>query len=503
MYYIYIISSTIIGLLLIAITYIVPILILREFDKITYIKGYKENLKWYKKPIYYLREILTYLVLTFSLILILIFVVVNPFKKKQFKEVFRVMFVTPLVGIGVTIFLAFGIHELLYYLEFYLIRGTFEVMYIIELFIIIPCYIILIVKQLINIIKVENKQLKEDYSEFKVEGEKKEEWVKAILSSSRKKEYIRSYLQINNTEKEWEESKFVLINYLNIHKAIFLIIIISIIMNFIISFIKYDIFKNNIEAFTVDIGSSMFVPYIIWVLEVLMFGVLITLLTNWMFNSRILISIKELKNSRKLVLKTFLVSIIPIILTIVAAISFVYNYSQYSDNLKPYEEQKEKLVDVMSRKKNYLEYNTYDKKQYIFGYPQYFMDDISELGYTYNSNEYEINGDIVNFCVPIQNNKIKDFFGYSDIKLSVDMGSISIDYLDCYEYIRESVVTIENNEEFYIYDSEQKQEEYEKNNPYGDYNSLANNKIEKIMKEEAIEAIDKVWEEEMKDRGLE
>ncbi|MFV0288574.1 MAG: hypothetical protein ACK5HR_03885, partial [Mycoplasmatales bacterium] len=61
MYYIYIISSTIIGLLLIAITYIVPILILKEFDKMTYIKGYKENLKWYKKPISYLREILTYL----------------------------------------------------------------------------------------------------------------------------------------------------------------------------------------------------------------------------------------------------------------------------------------------------------------------------------------------------------------------------------------------------------------------------------------------------------
>lgn len=506
MFYIYTLGSTIMAILIVSVTYIIPLFLIKELDKITYVKGYRNNLKWSKKPILYLQNILVsaFFILSIGLIsLIIVFKRKDELKllKKQAYTVYSKMFVTPLLGICLNIGLFWIIYKMLYYIEAYLLLGMSMTIYFMLLYIIIPYYVVLTVKQLVNVIRVENYQLQLSYSEFRQKKSNKKEWLKQILLSPSRRKYIDEYLQIFDNELEWEKNSFVVVNYVNVPKMMFIIIIGTLTLNFVLSFLKYDVFNSNIEEFTVNIGNPIFVYYYVLVLIVICAGLLLTVLINWICNESILISPRKIVRKIRINLKVVLLLIVPILFTILAALIFVISYSQYSDSLKPYINEKEIFISTMERKNDYNSYNTYEKNEYIFRYSYKFKDDLNELEYGFDAIG---NNNFDAFCVPINNKKINQYFNLdkeNEATLKVRKYGISISDSDCHLSVEGSEVEINSNNDYYEYVSEQKKKE--KNaNYFIDRATLNNNEIEQILKYEAVSAIDSLWNEEMKDRGL-
>ncbi len=501
MFYIYMIIGTIISLFLVAIVYFVPFLIVREFDKMTFIKGYKKEKKWLK-VLKYITIIITFIILLLGLNIFLIIIIIIRFRNKnerklmykQAADVLRVMILSPIVGIGLTFLLISLINNILYFLEWGLVASLFDAMHYIVLFIIIPYYLILAIKSTINGFRAENMILKEDYSEFKDENTSKKEWLKRIVNSPRLEEYKENYLKVYKTEEEWKRSEYALINYNWYYKLLFIFLIIGAFSNIILNFVENDILNMNV--------ITLQVAYVTYFL-------IIIILLNFSFNSKFL----SIFINRKIP-PLSITKLIPTVIIGVLLINPIWdNTSLLESSIVPYnkltddpigysyKEYKQGIVDDASTRKDYLEYNTYQRMEYILTYPQYFEDDMESLGYKI---EYYISRNkqkvFTFFSKKINNEETNNYLKKDNYNLFISEKGIDLKA----ENINEDpyIFTINSNNDFYRYNSEEIAKEYEEKH-YGSYNGLVDNDIEKIVKEEAIKAIDSVWSEEMKDRGLE
>ncbi|WOO86773.1 hypothetical protein RZE82_06535 [Mollicutes bacterium LVI A0039] len=484
MYYIYMFGSVIVSLLLILFACIIPIFVLKEFDKMTYVKGYRKNLKWYKKPFLYLQNLLVCVFFILSIGLILIVIISQSRErldllKKQAYAVYSSMFITPLVGVGFSLAIAFASYKILYILELDIVSLIFVFSYVLLLLVLVPIFLIFSIKQLINIYKIENKQLEEQYPEFC--GGNKKETIKLILLNQRRNQYVYEYLKVYDTVDEWKKSKYFIINYNIVPKLIGITILLGYILNILVSVLANEIFARNV--FTL-IGV------------VIMLAVNFIIILNYMLNASIFIDISQkIKLSVISILKLVILSVTGVLITLLVWNNVLYfNISNPRNNMT-YQEYKAEVINVFTMKNDYLNYSTYEKINYISKYIQYFKDDLESLEYMHDKYE--------NILVPIDNYEIINFLqldSEEDLYLYINIPWLYITDSEGTE-IKGTDLIIENNEDFTTYDSETKEQEYEENN--GDsYKYLANNEIEKIIKEEAVSAIDSLWDEEMEDREL-
>ncbi|WOO86764.1 hypothetical protein RZE82_06490 [Mollicutes bacterium LVI A0039] len=513
MFYIYMIISVIISLVFIGIACVIPLFLLKEFDKMTYVKGYRKNLKWYKLPILLLLKIsmfsglIVYMAFIYEAIyipesnldniILLSYVTIVAVSRylgiRNFRMVDKIFIATPILGMGLTYIIIRGINELLYYFEMTIIMNVFEVICLTLPYVLISYYVVIIFRQFIYLHNVEKQQLIEQYNEFWT-NDKKNTIKKVLLSDSAKK-YKKEYLQLYSTEQKWKNSEINHMTYNLFSLQLFKLYSLVTIINCILFFIGGNIYDSGNYTF-LQARLSMRACVIIT-------GSLITIFClNWLFNQEIILSFK---NKQKLTAQSFtmfilsvVIGVMGIVLLITSMLDNSYRYvSGYEYN---YEEFKSGFVNQVEVNRDYLSYNDYEKVDYIFRYPHHFVDDAEALNYKYDF----FDGSFF-VIVPVENSELIDsankYYGeelnYSILITEFIRTYATLDVVTNLDDNRKNKMVLDQYDVFSVNINEANRQDH-------DYEFKTEEEVELglLVKEEALKVINSLWDEEMKDRGL-
>lgn len=553
MYYIYLIELMIASLaIVVGINYLMYIMV-TEWDKLTYVKGYNEEKRRVPTIVKWIYEILVYIIIFSYLPALIYYFSTTKAGKKRLKVLFQLGFVTPLVGIFVPYIIYLILENVMMAHDFYGISNVIYYWYNIWLWISIPFFIILLIRQWIKFMFVDNQSL---YSyamknHFEYDEEKIRKKNQAWKRFRKDKELAEKYFKIYENVDEWKQDKFNIVNYQIFFKVI---IVFSspliIIVNILIATFYFDILDmpyapspTNYEIMTNVFSGDQYI-YFYTYFSMISFVLIASILLTYVFNSNIVgrkysidynlyVLYGKSRRKNKILSSMYVKGAIQLIIITVTIVGIVlvaqdypYDnnkfYSELSDNglrsierypsdvFISFDKNKELVVEAVKTKYDYASYSREEKYGYVMIHYKDFIDDLEELGLTYDEDgSYSMETNIyweyygskfytVDFIVMRVDftEEYRTFFPEFESSVYIFLSDTGF-WLSSYGFDDNSTVYNWDYEYYKIYDDEKYfTHDGEKFTPI----EVA---VEELMIETTYEFMDKLFAMEMEDRGIE
>lgn len=427
MYYKYLFELVIVGLLLITIPNYVIYKLVKEFDKVTYIEGYKNK----KRPDVLLARLVytvgSFIFMILSFVALVYYGASKKVERKKLIVTFSNILVTPVIGIILPIVWLIYCRNVAMSNDFYGLANLLWYLRIIHTYTSIPFYLVLAIRQQTKLTTIETKMLYEyvnKVEEYDSKSKKSKLWPKVKLES----EFADNYLIYYKSIDEWKQDSFNIINYGFFYKTLVVFSsCIGLLINILISVIYFDVLDKPYPISPTGYhimsspfwGDQYFFFYIYFALVTLL--VFIYLVLSYLFNSRSIILFRRKETTNINEAKTFKESwslseyfrlinykrvttiikqAVIIILTIyvgclmikVYPINFNYLYERLSFKMHTpgyiedlinvsFDDNKEKVVEAVENKTNYANFTEGEKYGYIMNHPEKFIDDLDVLGF--------------------------------------------------------------------------------------------------------------------------
>lgn len=427
MYYIYLIELILVGLVITIIPNFLIYIMVREYDKIVYIEGYKQK----KRPdILLARIVYTALSLVFmalSFVALIFFIVSKKVERKKLLVTFANMLVTPIIGIALPIAWLIFCKNVAINHDLYAIANLLDYIRFMHMCVSIPFYLILAVKQMMKLTSIETKMLYEYVNttdKYDSKASKRSLWPAVRLEE----EFAQDYLIFYKDVGQWKRDSFNIINYGVYYKLLvvfssWVILFTNILMSTVYFDVldkPYPISATDYHPMTSIFWGDLYIFFYTYFTPITLLLILIPLLLMYILNYQSMLLRKvstiigrkkvELDEDRVQACKPFGLfgnyKLTKIVKLVIIGITFVYLitvcrdlypidyndfYTHESHYLRPYgalgldeisfAKNKEEVVDGVVNRNNYKEYASDEKYGYIMKHPRQIVDDLDELGF--------------------------------------------------------------------------------------------------------------------------
>lgn len=454
MYYVYLLLLVVTGLLLLTIPNYLIYKIVKEQDKIVYIKGYKA--KW--KPLTILSEVV-YCIVTYGMMIVFIpaiiyYLVSKEVDQKKLRNTFAVFFSTPIIGIILPILWLSGIQTVAMNHDLYAFSNLLSYLRIVHIFATVPFYVILMLKQYLKLLAIENTTMHnfvKESEKFNVKDSKRKLWPKVKLEEEFSKIYLVGY----QNEEEWNNDRFTIMNYKLFYKLI--VVFSSTIVLFtsiILSVIYFDILNRpfpisptNYEIMVSPAFGDLFIYFYIY-FAIFSFLIIALLNLTFIFNGKIVLKDKQyneiasyheyversgskelgqlessqwnvIKITQKIFVGLFVIGVVgclfiyPLDSTILyenlRMISHEYTNGSIILSEVIFDDYEQNSLVALKDKYNYVNYSREEKYGYVMHHHESVLDDLEDLGYgnenssKVKSYQYDEQFDIFNINIPFTN----------------------------------------------------------------------------------------------------
>lgn len=256
MFYAYKLIFLVISILAVLCAWGITHYLIKEIDKIHYVKGYKDSLKYPRKLIYYFAQLLIFA----GLAVIPMFLAGQRVGSKRSRKKDRLLaynlYIIPLIGIWGYNLIIKLFSQIAYYYDLEILSKQITDIAGWTLYFLVPYYIILGVKGLYRLSRNRTIQI-EKRGYRKEEGIKKSDYEWMLFKDKAEEETDEEFEQrineldenwfyIYDSEEEWKQSKEVQNNHFRMNKVFAYLLVIFSAINFMLLIGSYEILEREI-----------------------------------------------------------------------------------------------------------------------------------------------------------------------------------------------------------------------------------------------------------------
>lgn len=401
MFYIYALIPNIIAVAIAVFSWEVTHYFIREIDKNFYIKGYTESIKYPKKIIYMIAQILILILLAVIPIFLIAQVIRDNEKmKKQDRLLAYHLYISSIIGIYGFKLIMHLFSQLAGYWDFNSIQFQVYILSNLALYLIVPYYLILGMKNLYRLSKNNTVQITK-YGYQKESGIKKSDFLQNLFKSqlkgeSKEEAQVRlKELRVNwhfryENEEEWMESKEVKNDFTKITSLFTKLLIIIPLVNIIIFLLNGDLLQRDVISVSTYNNYVYKIVKFIYTTEYVIIGMY--LLNFWLGSA-----IKKIGKLQVINVRLIINGLALIILFIVVSDKMKYSVTNPIEDgtllvrdgfdiveVEPNEEgikfAKDSYIESVKHSREYDSFTMYEKTHYVMEHPKKFAKTIEKVG---------------------------------------------------------------------------------------------------------------------------